>query len=71
LILKNIGFPVLKSLVEPASRGRSNGIAPFFLAEADICLTADIFPLKYLAMKRRYEVLYGKDFLAGLNVNKK
>jgi hypothetical protein len=43
VLLKKLGFSVLKSLVDPAAIGRSDGIAPFFLSEADISLTADIF----------------------------
>ncbi len=68
ILVDRIDLSALKELVEPVARGRKGSLAPFFLTEEDVRATVDIFPLKYMAMKNRYRLLYGIDFLADLEV---
>ena len=67
-LVGKIDLAVLRDLVEPVARGRGGSLAPFFLTDEDVKATVDIFPLKYMAMKNRYRLLSGIDFLKDLEV---
>ncbi len=61
----------LRSVLDPLTKGRKYAIAPFFLTVDDIRSTAEIFPLKYLAMRQHYRVLYGDDVLEKLAIGRR
>ncbi len=67
-LVSRIDAAVLKALVEPVAKSRRGSLAPFFLTESDLIATVDVFPLKYMAMKCRYRLLAGTDFLANLEI---
>lgn len=68
VVLERIDVPILKSVLDPVARGRRHGIAPFFITEADLRSSADVFPVKFLAMQESYKVLLGSDVLGDLKI---
>lgn len=68
VVLERIDVSTLKSMVNPVARGRRHGIAPFIATEADLRSSADVFPVKFLAMQESYRVLFGSDVLADLKI---
>ena len=44
---------------------------PLFLTEEYITTSCDVYPLEYLKMKKKYEVIYGKNILKTLNIQGK
>lgn len=68
VVLERIDVPILKSVLDPVARGRRHGIAPFFITEADLCSSADVFPVTFLAMQESYRVLLGSDVLGEMKI---
>lgn len=68
IVLERIDLTILKSVLDPVARGRRYGIAPFFITEADLRSSADVFPVKFLAMQESYIVLFGSDVLGELKI---
>lgn len=68
VVLERIDVPILKSVLDPVTRGRRHSIAPFFITEANLRSSADVFPVKFLAMQGSYRVLHGSDVLGELNI---
>jgi predicted nucleotidyltransferase len=51
VVLERIDVSILKSVLDPVTRGRRYGIAPFFITERNLLSSIDVFPVKFLAMK--------------------
>ncbi len=69
VVVGNADISALHSLLDPVFKGRRSGIAPLFLTPDDIAASVDIFPLKFMAIRDGYRVLYGEDPLAGLSID--
>ncbi len=69
VVLGNADIASLHSLLDPVFKGRRSGIAPLFLTPGDIAAGVDIFPLKFMAIRDGYRVLYGEDPLAGFAID--
>ena len=50
VVLERIDVTILRSVLDPVARGRRYGIAPFFITEVNLRSSADVFPVKFLAM---------------------
>jgi len=70
VVPERIDVSVLKGVLDPVTRGRRYGIAPFFITEANLRSSADVFPVKFLAMKESYKLLWGQDLLEGLEISR-
>lgn len=70
VIVEHIDVSFLKSVLDPVTRGRRYGIAPFFITEANLKSSADVFPVKFLAMKESYKMLWGQDVLRDLEISR-
>jgi hypothetical protein len=70
VVLEHIDVPVLKKVLDPVSRGRRHGIAPFFITEMNLRSSADVFPVKFLAMQESYQVLSGCNLLGSLDIGR-
>ncbi len=68
VVLERIDVPILKSVLGPVARGHRYGIAPFFITEADLRSSADVFPVTFLAMQESYRVLLGSDVLGEMKI---
>ena len=68
VVLERIDVPILRSALGPVARGRRHSIAPFFITEADLRSSADVFPVTFLAMQESYRVLHGSDVLGELKI---
>ena len=68
VVLERIDVPILKSVLDPVARGRRHSISPFFITEADLRSSADVFPVKFLAMQESYKVLLGSDVLGEMKI---
>lgn len=70
VVLERIDVPILKKVLDPVLRGRRHGIAPFFITEMNLRSSADVFPVKFLAMQESYRVLSGSDLLGNLKIGR-
>jgi hypothetical protein len=70
VVLERIDVPILKSILDPVARGRRHSIAPFFITEADLRSSADVFPVTFLAMQESYKVLHGSDVHGELKIDR-
>ncbi|MGC4116093.1 MAG: hypothetical protein QM765_16230 [Myxococcales bacterium] len=60
----------LRPLLEAVGKAQRAGIAPFFMTEAELTTSTDIFPVKFLSMKESHRVLVGKDVLGSLAIGR-
>jgi predicted nucleotidyltransferase len=70
IVVERIDVSILKSVLDPVTRGRRYGIAPFFITEANLRSSADVFPVKFLVMKEAYKLLWGHDVLEDLEISR-
>ena len=70
VVVERIDVSILKSVLDPVTRGRRYGIAPFFITETNLRSSIDVFPVKFLAMKESYKLLWGHDLLKNLEINR-
>ncbi len=70
VVLERIDVPILKNVLDPVSRGRRQGIAPFFITELNLRSSADVFPVTFLGMQESYKVLLGADLLGDLEIGR-
>ncbi len=70
VVVERIDVSILKSVLDPVTRGRRYGIAPFFITETNLRSSVDVFPVKFLAMKESYKLLWGHDVLKNLEINR-
>jgi len=70
VVLEFIDISILKNVLDPVVRSRRFGIAPFFITEMDLRSSADVFPVKFLAIQEAYHVLLGSDILRNLDIKR-
>jgi len=68
VILESIDLSILKKVRNPVSRARRHRISPFFITEKDLRSSADVFPVKFLAMQEARKVLFGPDVLGEIDI---
>ena len=67
VILTDNGIAKLQTLSALTSRWRKRRVAtPLFMTAEDIHASLDTFPIEFLNIRRHYQVVYGRDVLAGL-----
>lgn len=71
IILDSADTKALKKLIEIVTIGRSSGIAPLFLTNADLLKGAQVFPLKFLSIRESHKALYGDNPLVTIEIGKK
>ncbi len=71
IIAENLDIPSFKSSLDAIVRGRKSGIAPFFITEYNLRTSTDVFPIKFLAIKESYKLLFGTDILKELEISHK
>ncbi len=70
LICESVDLPVLKKSLRLIREGIRDRIpAPLFLTRFYIETSSDVFPVEFLEMKENHRLLYGEDFLSGIEVN--
>jgi predicted nucleotidyltransferase len=70
VVVERIDVSILKNVLDPVARSRRFGIAPFFITEMDLRSSADVFPVKFLAIREAYHVLLGSDILRNLEIRR-
>ena len=70
VVVERLDVPILKNVLDPVARGRRFGIAPFFITEMDLRSSADVFPVKFLAIQEAYHVLLGSDILRNIDIKR-
>ncbi len=71
VILDNTGLENLARISKILSAGKFKILSPLFFTEDYISSSTDVFPIEFLDMKENYSVIYGKDVLAGFEVDLK
>jgi predicted nucleotidyltransferase len=71
VVLSDTGLAELSKIAAPSRRRIFRAITPVFFTEAYIQESADVFPIEFLDMKDNYSVLYGKDVLKTLSIDKR
>lgn len=69
-VVNTIDVLMLRNLLDPLMKSRKYNIAPLFLTADDLRSTAELFPLKYLAMKDHYKILFGDNVLQTMEVTR-
>jgi predicted nucleotidyltransferase len=71
IIFKEIDPPDLKKTIPIVERGgRERIAAPLCLTERHIKRSVDVFPIEFLELKENHLLLFGKDLLQGIEVEK-
>ena len=68
-VLKKIEFEDLEKL-RKAMRKRGNTV-PLFFTKSELRNAADVFPLEFLDIQHPHEILYGRDMVAEIKIQKK
>ncbi len=69
IVLSETGIQRLKSAIALIPKWQKRRvITPLILTEEYIQSALDSFPIEFLTMKQHYEVIYGKDVLAGIDI---
>lgn len=69
IILSESGIQRLRSALKLIPRWQKRRVAtPLMLTESYIQSALDSFPIEFLTMKQHYRVVYGRDVLAGINI---
>ena len=69
IVLLSINVETLDQLAGPVQKARrSFGLSPLILTEEDLYSSTDVFPIKFINMRRHHRVLVGKDVLTNLVV---
>ena len=70
VVLKDVSVGALDEAALPVQVGRREfGLAVLLLSEDELRRTTDVFPIKFLDMRRRHRLLHGKDVLADLRIS--
>ncbi len=71
IILDRIEFSDLEKNLKIIAIGRQKKIvAPLFLTVEHMKTSQDVFPIEFLEMKENYVLIYGKDLLKNLSINR-
>ncbi len=69
IVVEDASLESLRRTIEVVARGRAGcRVTPFFLTPHDIKTSTDVFPIKFYDMKDAYELVYGEDVLADLEI---
>lgn len=66
----NISVETLRPLLPDIQDARLAAISPFFITPDYLRSSADVFPVKFMAMRDAYVLIHGEDVLAGLAVSR-
>lgn len=66
----NISVETLKPIIADIQAARLAAISPFFITPDNLRSSADVFPVKFMAMRDSYILIYGEDLLAGLKIGR-
>jgi len=69
VVLDNTDLENLSGISKILSAGKFKILIPLFFTEDYIKSSTDTFPIEFLDMKENYSVIYGKDVLAGLEID--
>ena len=69
VILRDTSLPALSKIAPLLNKGKFRRLNTIFFTEAYIKNSADVFPVEFLDIKENHRILYGKDILAGLNID--
>ena len=70
IVAKKISLDAISSLEKTLDWGRRQGkINPVFWTEEELKRSADVFPVEFLEMQARHQVLYGADLLQGIKLD--
>jgi len=69
-VLEKIDFATLEQLKETMQKQKEK-IVPLFFTERELQNAADVFPLEFLDIQNPHELLYGKDLVAEIKIEKK
>jgi len=68
-LVRTVEFSLLERCLSPVSAGfKKRIVAPLFLTKEYIARSQDVFPVEFLDMRETGVLLYGEDFLAGLEL---
>ena len=71
IVLKEIRLEDLDEMAKPVRKSRENcGLTVMLLTEDELLSSADVFPVKFLEMKRHHVLLAGRDLLSDLDIPK-
>ena len=70
IVVDHINVAALKTTLKPVSNGRRHRIAPLFMTGENLRSSADVFPVKFAAMRDAYQVLHGDDVLEDLEISR-
>ncbi len=71
-VFKELPFSTLEKSLKTVNAGILKNIAaPLFLTKQHMETSLDVFPIEFLEMQENHILVYGKDILSSLNVNKK
>ena len=69
IVIHQADLENLRRSVDAVAKGREGcRVTPFFLTMHDITTSTDVFPIKFYDMKDAYEVVFGEDILADLEI---
>lgn len=69
VVLRKIGIGQLDLIMKPYQKAQSRILlAPMILTEENLKASTDVFPIKFLDMRERHLLLYGKDVLKQLKI---
>ncbi len=70
IVVENLELGHLKQLLDAVVKGRRYGIAPFLLTAEDLRSSTDVFPVKFLSIKRSRHVVLGDDILGAIAIGR-
>ncbi|MBI4863834.1 MAG: nucleotidyltransferase domain-containing protein [Candidatus Riflebacteria bacterium] len=70
VVLETIEVASMKKVVAAVVPSRRHTLAPIIASKASLRSSTDVFPMEYLLLKEAYQVLWGEDVLASLDVRR-
>lgn len=68
ILLKEINFYSILDNSSLVKKMQKKKLLPIYLTEEYIRTSCDVYPLEYLKMKKNYDLVYGKNILAELDI---
>ncbi|HVY60788.1 MAG TPA: nucleotidyltransferase domain-containing protein [Planctomycetota bacterium] len=70
IVIEHADLDTLRKAVDAIHKARETcKVTPFFLTPEDMDTSRDVFPIKFYDMLDAYEVVYGRDLLAGMEID--
>jgi len=69
IIVDKVDSAVLDSAATAIADGRKNGVFVLLATAEDISTSADVFPVKYMAMQKTQSLITGEDTLSNLTIH--